>query len=64
MIAGVDDHRVPGAENRPQRAKVGLVAGSEDQRGLGPKPVGELPFELQVQAVVPFRNRDPVSPVP
>ncbi len=39
----------PGAEDRAQRAQVGLVAGGEDQRRLGAQPVGQLLLELQVQ---------------
>ena len=49
MVAGVGDDRVGGAEDRPQRADVGLVAGGEDDRVLGPLPVGDLLLELEVQ---------------
>ena len=39
----------PGAEDRPERAEVGLVAGREHERVLGPEPLGQLPLELEVQ---------------
>ena len=39
----------PGAEDRPQRADVGLVAGGEDDRLLGAHPLRELALEVQVQ---------------
>ena len=41
--------RVARAEDRPQRAEVGLVAGGEHQRGLGVQPLGELALELEVE---------------
>ena len=49
VVAGVGDDGVGGAEDRPQRADVGLVAGGEDDRVLGPLPVGDLLLELEVQ---------------
>ena len=38
-----------GREDRAERAEVGLVAGREHERGLGPEPLGELALELEVQ---------------
>ena len=61
MVAGVADHRVAGLEDRPDRAQVRLVAGGEDDRVLGPHPLGELALELDVQrrrAVQKPRARD------
>ena len=49
MVARVGDHRVAGPEDRPERAQVGLVAGGEHERRVGPQPFGELALELQVQ---------------
>ena len=49
VVARVDDHRVAGAEQRAERADVGLVAGGEHDRVLGVHPLGELALELQVQ---------------
>ena len=49
VVAGVDDHRVGGAEQRAERADVGLVAGGEDDRVVGAHPLGQLALELQVQ---------------
>ena len=39
----------PGAEDRPERADVGLVAGREDDRLLGAHPLRELALEVEVQ---------------
>ena len=50
MVAGVGDHRVRGTEDRAERTEVGLMAGREHERGLGPEPLGELRLERQVQA--------------
>ena len=44
------------AKQRAQRPQVGLVAGREDQDGLGAQPVGELLFELQVKACGPVQE--------
>ena len=49
MVAGVADHRVGRAEDRPDRADVGLVAGGEDDRVVGPHPFGELTLEVEVE---------------
>ena len=49
VIARVDDDRVAGGEDRPERAEVGLMPGREDQRALGAQPVGELLLELEMQ---------------
>ena len=46
VVAGVGDHRVARAEQRAERAEVGLVAGREDDRVLGAHPLGELALEL------------------
>ena len=39
----------PGPRIVPERAHVGLVAGGEDDRAVGPHPVGDLLLELEVQ---------------
>ena len=39
----------PGPRIVPRRAEVRLVAGREDERGLGPEPLGELVLELDVK---------------
>ena len=49
VIAGVDDHRVAGREDRAERADVGLVAGREDDRVLGVHPLRDLALEVEVQ---------------
>ncbi len=49
MVGRVDDHRVAGAEQRAERADVGLVAGGEDDRVVGVHPLGQLALELEVQ---------------
>ena len=62
MVAGVADHRVAGLEDRADRAEVRLVAGGEDDRVLGPHPLGQLALELDVQrrrAVQQARAGDP-----
>ena len=46
----------PGAEDRPERAEVGLVAGREHERRLGPQPLGELALELEVQVDRPVQE--------
>ena len=56
VIAGVDHHRVARAEDRPEGAEVGLVAGGEDQRSLGAEPVGQLLLELEVQVGGPVQE--------
>ncbi len=48
MVAGVDHHRVPRREDRPQRADVRLVAGREHERGFGVEPLGQLSLELDM----------------
>ena len=47
--AGVDDDRVAGGQQRPQRGEVGLRAGRADERLLGAHPLGDLLLELEVQ---------------
>ena len=64
MVTGVRDHGVARPEDRPERTEVGLVTGREHERGLGLEPLGELRSSSRCSAVVPFRNREPVSPVP
>ena len=49
MVARIGDDRVTGAEDRAERAQVGLMAGGEDERVLGAEPIGELALELDVQ---------------
>ena len=49
VVARVGDHGVLRAEDRAERAEVGLMAGGEDERVLGPEPLGELALELDVQ---------------
>ena len=49
MVARIDDHRVRGAEDRPQRADVRLMAGGEDNRVLSAHPLGELALKLDVE---------------
>ena len=56
VVAGVDDHRVRGRENRAERREVGLVAGREHERGVGVHPFGDLPLELQVQRDRPVQE--------
>jgi len=63
VVARVGDDGVAGAEDRPQGADVGLVAGGEDDRVLGALPVGDLLLELEVQrrgAVEQARAGQPV----
>ncbi len=49
MVAGVDDHGVRGAKQRPERPEIGLVPRGEDERVLGAHPIRELALELEVQ---------------
>ena len=65
MIAGIADHGVAGGQQRREAADVGLVAGREGQRVLGPHPVAELALELQMKRDRPVeearaRQRGPV----
>jgi len=64
VVALIDDDRLPGANERPDRCEVGLVAGREDDRGFGAHPVASSCSSSRWSAVVPLRKRDPVSPVP
>ena len=49
VVARVGDHGVAGAEQRAERADVGLVARREDDRLLGAHPLRQLGLELEVQ---------------
>jgi hypothetical protein len=49
VVAGVGDHGVGGAEDPGETAHVRLVAGREDQRGLGPEPARDLLLQLEVE---------------
>src|SRR4051812_32167002 len=56
VVGGVGDDGVAGREDRAERADVRLVAGGEDQGGLGAHPVGELALELEVQGDRPVEQ--------
>ena len=49
VVAGVADHRVGRAEDRPDRADVGLVAGGVDDRVVGAHPFRQLALEIEVE---------------
>jgi hypothetical protein len=49
VVAGVDDHGVPGLEQRSDGAEIGLVPGGEDDRVLGVHPGGQLALELEME---------------
>ncbi len=64
MVGGVHDHGVAGTEQCAQRADVGLVAGAEDDRGLGPHPFGDLTLELEVKGDRPVQQPRAGQPGP
>ncbi len=49
VVAGVGDHGVADAEDRAERAEVGLVAGREHERVLAAHPLGDLRLQFEVQ---------------
>ena len=49
VVARVGHDGVARPQQRAEGADVGLVAGGEDQRRLGPVPAGDLGLELEVQ---------------
>jgi hypothetical protein len=62
VIRRVADHRVARPEDRPDRARVGLMARGEDDHVLGAHPLGELALEVQVErggAVEQARSGEP-----
>ena len=64
VVRSIDNHRVGGAQKRPERPQIGLMAGREHDRVLGLHPFGELALELEVQgdrAVEQPRAREPGS---
>ena len=49
VVARIRDHGVAEAEDRAERAEVGLVAGREHERVLAAHPLGELGLQFEVQ---------------
>ncbi len=56
VVAGVGDHGVAHAEDRAERAKVGLVPGGEHQRVLAAHPLGDLRLQFEVQRRRPVQR--------
>ena len=49
VVAGVGDHGVADAEDRAERAEVGLMPGREHERVLAAHPLGDLRLQFEVQ---------------